>query len=99
MSGREDAIARLERLADRFERLVASLEAPAPPQTALPRGMHLFKCWNDAAVRERVIMLRGKMTLQQAVAELRSEFGPERSPSQSQLHRIWQRLDQVRAAQ
>lgn len=56
------------------------------------------RCWSDLAVREAVIVRHRQMTMKQALAEMRAEFGDERPPSKSALQRIWQRLDKIREA-
>ena len=60
------------------------------------RNQRYPKFWHDMPVRAAVIALHRQMTIHQAVKTLGAEFGAERAPSKSTLHRVWQQLDQVR---
>ena len=61
------------------------------------RTQRFPKYWHDAPVREAVLGLHRTMTIDQALAELVSRFGCDRCPSRTALHRVWQRIDEVKA--
>ena len=46
----------------------------------------------DAAVAAFLSDRLGTMTMVKALAECEAEFGPDRTPSHSAVHRYWQRL-------
>lgn len=62
------------------------------------RTQRFPKYWHDRPVREAVIRLHRTMTIDQAFDELVSRFGHDRSPSRTALHRVWQRIDEAKAA-
>jgi hypothetical protein len=62
------------------------------------RTQRFPKYWHDVPVREAVIALHRRMTIDDAFAELVSRFGRARSPSRTALHRVWQRIDEAKAA-
>ena len=62
------------------------------------RTQRFPKYWHDAEVREAVIGLHRTLTIDQAFNELVSCFGHDRSPSRTALHRVWQRIDEAKAA-
>jgi len=62
------------------------------------RTQRFPKYWHDVPVREAVIGLHRTMTIDQAFDELVRRFGHDRSPSRTALHRVWQRIDDAKAA-
>lgn len=93
----EAKVARLERAlsAREGDRAGAELALSLPPRPdAKPPSQRFPKCWHDKPVREAVIRLHRQMPIEQAREVMIAEFGHQRSPSRSALHRIWQRLDQ-----
>lgn len=102
------AIAELEERVERLEQAVAAgrpneaggelaLFGPTWPD-GTKRTQRFPKYWHDRDVREAVIGLHRTMTIDQAFGELVSRFGHDRSPSRTALHRVWQRIDEAKAA-
>jgi hypothetical protein len=60
------------------------------------RVQRRYRWWGDMAVREAVIRRHRQMTLDCALAEISEEFGVERAPGRTSMHRFWQRLDTAR---
>jgi hypothetical protein len=102
------AIAELEERVARLEQAVAAVRPnKAGEELALfgptwpdgrKRSQRFPKYWHDRDVREAVIGLHRTMTIDQALDELVSRFGHDRSPSRTALHRVWQRIDEAKAA-
>ena len=102
------AIAELEERVARLEQAVAAVRPnKAGEELALfgptwpdgrKRSQRFPKYWHDVPVREAVLELHRKMTIHAAFAELVKRFGRDRSPSRTALHRVWQRIDEAKAA-
>lgn len=101
------AITELEERLERLERVIAAgrpdmaseelaLFGPTWPN-GRKRTQRFPKYWHDVPVREAVIALHRKRTINGAFAELVSRFGRARSPSRTALHRAWQRIDEAMA--
>lgn len=104
----------LNKRIDQLERLITSqamIETPdfakaatyAPPvfrliENGRVRSQRYSPYWQDTDVRKMIIALHRQMTLSDAVAVIAEEFGPERAPSKSSLHRLWKQLDMMRSA-
>lgn len=103
-------IDQLRSIDDRLERIERLLRGNSlPAETALsggdgtgfewtadPSSHHRYpKCWHDRPVRDAVIRMHRTTTIDGARAKLVAEFGEDRAPSASALHRIWQRIDQT----
>jgi hypothetical protein len=102
------AIAELEERLERLERAIAAgrpngtsdelaLFGPTWPD-GRKRTQRFPKYWHDVSVREAVIALHRRMTIEEAFTELVARFGHARSPSRTALHRVWQRIDEAKAA-
>ncbi|MDP2130349.1 MAG: hypothetical protein U0975_08545 [Erythrobacter sp.] len=102
------AIAELEERVARLELVIAAgLPNRASERLALfgptwpdgrKRTQRFPKYWHDREVREAVIGLHRTLTINQAFDELVRRFGHDRSPSRTALHRVWQRIDEAKAA-
>ncbi|HEY9552396.1 hypothetical protein [Allosphingosinicella sp.] len=71
------------------------MPALAASREGRPRRQRYPNFWHDLPVREAVIARHRQMTIDQAVAEVTLEFGKERTPSRSAVHRTWKRLDHI----
>jgi hypothetical protein len=60
------------------------------------RGQRYPNFWGDLEVRRAATAIHRQMTIARAVSRLSAEFGPERAPSKSALHRYWKQLDKAR---
>ncbi|MBA4050956.1 MAG: hypothetical protein C0472_03555 [Erythrobacter sp.] len=98
-------------LEERVERLEAAVAAGRPDRDSgelalfgptwpdgRKRTQRFPKYWHDRDVREAVIRLHRTMTIDQALGELVSRFGHDRSPSRTALHRVWQQIDEAKTA-
>lgn len=88
-----EAIDALERRVDQLERLLAAPVLPFRHDDGRLRRQRLPKFWYDQPVREVVLVLHRRLTVNAALAKLVADFGSERAPSRTALHRCWQRLD------
>lgn len=98
-------------LEERVERLEAAVAAGRPDRVSgelalfgptwpdgRKRTQRFPRYWHDVPVREAVLELHRKMTIDAAFAELVKRFGRDRSPSRTALHRVWQRIDEAKVA-
>lgn len=94
-----NAIKALEGVADRLERLAGLL----PVATTLSASEIGFRrvpgFWSDRPVREAVIAAHREMSINELIARLTAQFGADRAPSRSAIHRAWQQLDKFKAAE
>lgn len=51
--------------------------------------------WKDPTIRAALLSLYGRSTIRDAESLLVSEFGRERAPSLSTIHRLFQKMDQI----
>ncbi|MEL7706550.1 hypothetical protein AAG593_09470 [Citromicrobium bathyomarinum] len=78
--------------------------AYAPPVFRLIRGdgklrkQRYSPYWLDHEVRALMISLHRQVTLNDAVAAIAEQVGPDRAPSRTALQRIWKQLDKARSA-
>jgi hypothetical protein len=81
---------------DRIEEMLSELLGRKPPPSlgdVVFSDGHRPKFWRDAEVRSFVIHSHRRSTLDEASAEARKLFGPERAPSKSAINRVWLRID------
>ncbi|MDZ7895019.1 MAG: hypothetical protein U5M50_08765 [Sphingobium sp.] len=90
-----------DRLA-RLEAMVSALLQKMSDQVDLPDQARLInmgnyppKIWRDEAVRNAVMAKHRRMTIAEAVEQIREEFGAERAPSKSALQRMWKKMDRA----
>jgi len=73
-----------------------ALRAPAPLPLGNGSRQRLPKFWGDIEVRKTVTDLYRRVTLAEARKAIISEYGKDRAPSKSAIHRFWQKIDQLK---